>query len=192
MKTQERVRMKFPCDCISSTPSCEEPWARVAKEGMFKDGTREDILNLLNEKSRTIAQLAKATKLAQPTIFRHVSDLVNYGLLKEFDPDEKDYVVERYYKPNFPVISRDDQRLFQDQIAEISSEVSTIFEQHLPELERQFAGTSLSKDGWSFGEIAHYLLHCVQRDVRTRLEDKGIIAKTPPEGQRGFIFWAKE
>ncbi len=192
MKTQENDRMKFPCDCISSTPACEEPWARVAKEGMFKDGTREEILNLLHEKPRTIAQLAKTTKLAQPTIFRHVSDLVKFGLLKEFDPDEKDYVVERYYKPNFPVITRDDQTLFQGQIAAISVEVADVLEKHLPGLERLFTQSAALTEGWTFKEFAHYLLHCIQRDLRAHLQTRDAIAKTPPGEGRGFIFWAQE
>ncbi len=192
MKTREKGRVKFPCDCISSTPACEEPWARVAKEAMFKDGTREEILNLVHDKPRTIAQLAKVTRLAQPTIFRHVNDLVKFGLLREFDPDEKDYVVERYYKPNFPVVSRKDQKAFDDQIIAISRELADSIERYLPALKVQFGGTDAAKEGWQFGEIAQYLLHRIQREVRNRLEDKGAVAKTPADRERGFIFWAKE
>lgn len=184
--------MKFPCDCISSTPACEEPWARVAKEGMFKDGTREEILNLLHEKPRTIAQLAKSTKLAQPTIFRHVGDLVQCGLLKEFDPDERDYVVERYYKPNFPVVTQSDQQLFEKDVARLAEEVADLLSRSLPALREQFESSAASKEHWTFEEFAHYLIHRIQREARQQLEAKGVLATTVSDSKRDFVFWAKE
>ncbi len=192
MKPPQYARLKFPCDCISSTTACEEPWARVAKEGMFKDGTREEILNRLHEKPRTIAQLAKATKLAQPTIFRHVNDLVKSGLLKEFDPDEKDYVVERYYRPNFPVVSQQDQDLFEADVSPLSNEIANLFAERLPDLKQKFARSESSNDGWSFEEFAHYLVHLIQRDARRLLEEKGLLATTLENSSRDFVFWAKE
>ncbi len=192
MKTSTEHRMKFPCDCISSTTACEEPWARVAKEGMFKDGTREEILNLLHEKPRTIAQIAKVLKLAQPTIFRHVGDLVKYGLLREFDPDERDYVVERYYKPNFPVISANDQRRYQRAVKSLSAEVAKSIAGALPDLQAQFPGSDAEKEGWTFEEFAQYLVHDVTREARKILEEKGLLASSVESAKRDFVFWARE
>ena len=192
MKTFGKTSLKFPCDCISSTTVCEEPWVRVAKEGMFKNGTKEGILNQLHEKPMTIAQLAKLAKLAQPTVLRHLYDLVNNGLVKECDPNEKDYVVERYYKPNFPVVTQKDQKLYNDAINEISREVAKLAGKRLSQLEERFKETNASQDGWQFKEFAQYLFHSISRNARQLLKKKGLLADRLEKAGIDFIFWAQE
>lgn len=184
--------IKFPCDCISSTPACEEPWARVAKEGMFKDGTKEEIINRLHREPQTVAQLAKGTGLSQPTILRHVTELAEKGLLQEFDPDEKDYIVERYYKPSFPVVTKNDQELYNAEITALAGAIAGVIAQVSPELTKRYAGSHAESEGTPFAEFAHFIVHRAQREARMLLEERGILASRPSRPAPGFIFWGAE
>jgi len=141
-------QLKFPCDCISSTPACEEPWAKVAKEGMFKDGAKENILNKLSNAPQTIAQLAKSAELAQPTVHRHINELVRHGLIKQTEIDSKNYVVERYYKLNFPVISKNDEQKYIEDINELSNEIAALMKKKIPDLKKKFFETEAISEGW--------------------------------------------
>jgi len=192
MKSPPESRMKFPCDCISCTPACEEPWARVAKEGMFKDGTKEEILNKIHRQPHTIAQLAKAMKLAQPTVFRHVSELLANGLVREFTPDRRDYVVERYYAPGFPVVTLRDQRRYKEEIGTLAAEMSAALQKRLSRMKTRFQESDASRAGLSFEEFAHFLVHRAQRDARRLLERNGDLARKPADKKPGFIFWGIE
>ncbi len=192
MKSARSHRIKFPCDCISATNACEEPWARVAKDGMFKDGTKEDLLNILKDEPRTIAQLAKEMDLSQPTIFRHISDLARHRLVREVSPDKKGYEFERYYKPNFPIVSREDQALFAPELESMAEQLAHTLRTHLPRLKKRFTESAAAREGWAFDEMAQYLVHAAQRSARTQLEEEGSLARELHSNGLDFTFWGIE
>ncbi len=185
--------LKFPCDCMTSgsAPARSEPWARVAKEGML-GGTREKILNLLHKKPQTIAQIASRLRLAQPTVFRHIGNLLESGLVKEFRTESKVYSVEKYYILNFPIISQRDRDSFESDIDRLTGAIARMVETELRALEPRFKTSDMSADGWRYGVFAHYLYHTVQRRVRTQLEKKGVLASDLKKANLDFIFWAND
>ena len=186
-----KSRLKFPCDCVSSTPSCDEPWAAVAKEGMFKDGTKEQILNLVHRDPSTVAQLAKATGLSQPTILRHVSEMVGDGLLSELASQRKEYSFERYYAPGFPIVTRHDQELMASEVEKAASVQAGSLAAWLAGVKKLYAKTDAASSGWEFEEFAQYLFHRVQRESRNKLEEEGVL-ETASRQPIGFIFWGAE
>ena len=182
--------LSFPCDCLSANPRCEESWVRVAKRGMFKDGTKEEILNGLQESPQTIAQYAKNHDLSQPTVHRHMSDLLRHGLIREAETPEKGYAVEKYYEPNFPVITREDQSLFEEGILALARELAQTISRFLPELEVTFNRSNAARKGWGFEEIAQYLVFTAQREARNKLERENILATELKNAGLDFMFWA--
>ncbi len=192
MKASGRAKIKFPCDCISSTAACEEPWAEVAKRGMFKDGTKEEILNCLAKGPMTIAQLARRTRLAQPTVFRHIADLAGHRLVREVNPETKAYVFERYYTPAFLVVSRQDQALLKADEGTLARSFEAAFRRHLPSLQKKFLRSNAAAEGWTFNEFAQVILHAVQREARAALEGDGTLARKFPTGRLDFAFWGME
>jgi len=184
--------LTFPCDCLSGNPRCEESWVRVAKGGMFKDGTKEQILNELHRSPQTIAQYAKNHDLSQPTVHRHLSDLLKHGLIREVETSEKDYVAEKYYQPNFPVITRDDQAQFEEGILALAKELAGTITRSLPHLKKTFERSDASRKGWKFEEIAQYLVFTAQRAARKKLEAENILATELKSAGLDYLFWATE
>src|SRR6185503_14903769 len=94
----------FPCECVSAMSGYSDPWAGVAQKKLLPNGTKEGILNLVAKEPKTIAQLAKKLGLSQPTVYRHIGEMMASELLRESEEWERKYPAERYYEPNFPVI----------------------------------------------------------------------------------------
>jgi hypothetical protein len=101
----ESLRLHCACDCASATvpPAC--PWVPLVQRDKLRDGTKERILNLLHDAPATVAQLA------QPTIPGNVTDLLASEPIHEepVPQEERARAVERYYRPNFPVIAATDR-----------------------------------------------------------------------------------
>src|SRR5215213_466128 len=101
--------LHFPCECVSATnESYSDPWAEVTKRKLLPDGTKEEILNLVAERPKTVSQLAEALHIAPPSVHTHVNDLMKSELLRESVEWEKKYPTERYYEPNFPVFKTEE------------------------------------------------------------------------------------
>ena len=189
---KKKKGLSFPCDCLSADPRCEESWVRVAKRGMFKDGTKEEILNGLQKSPQTIAQYAKNHNLSQPTVHRHLSDLLRHGLIREAETLEKGYAVEKYYEPNFPVIIKEDQALFEEGILALARELAETIIRFLPDLEMTFKRSSAARKGWAFDELAQCLVFKAQREARKKLERENILATELKNAGLDFMFWAAE
>lgn len=190
---EENIKtLKYPCDCVSSNPACEEPWARVAKEGMFKDGSKELVLNILHKEPKTIKQLADVMDLSQPTVHRHISELLNSGLIKEVESGDKEYVMERYYSPNFPVITAHDREIYKGLLNETAGGLADMLSQKMQDLEQLYSQTDASKSGWIYQEFSQFLYHMIQRKTRTLLSERGLLSNTLNKNGLDFIFWAEE
>jgi DNA-binding transcriptional ArsR family regulator len=189
----KRNGLQFACECVSARGGYSDPWAAIAQNRLLPDGTKEQILNLVAEEPKTIAQLAKSLKLSQPSVHTHINEMMRSELLRESEEWEKRYPAERYYEPNFPVVGADERAEFESLCNEMAKRVAALFEKNHPKLERAFKKTDLEERGWTFSDVAHYLYASVQRGARQLLEERGAL---PPrqKHQNGaeWIFWAEE
>jgi DNA-binding transcriptional ArsR family regulator len=106
---------------------------------------------------KTIAQLAKELDLSQPSIHRHVSEMMASELLRESSEWERKYPSERYYEPNFPVVKADERAEFEVICQEMAARVADLFEKRRKQLENAFDKTDLANRGWTFADITQYL-----------------------------------
>ena len=188
-------RLRFACSCASAAPDLGEPWVAVAREKKLNDGTKELILNAIYRHPRTIAQLAEQLGLSQPAIHRHIAELLASDLIREVavSPADRAWAVERYYRPNFPVVLAADSRLFEPAIEALADQVAALFREHRPTLVDLCARTGLADDGRQPEELLHYLYAAVTRAARRRLEQAGDLPPWPahPDGSR-WVWWAEE
>ena len=186
--------LRFPCECVSARrESYSDPWAGVTKNKLMMDGTKEEILNLVAQEPKTISQLAKKLKLAPPSVYKHINEMLASELIRDSVEWEKQHPKERYYEPSFPVVQADDRAEFEKTCQEMSARVVDIFEKALPKFERAFNKTTLAEQGWEFADIAQYLYACVQRGARELLEERGTLP--PCEKHKNgveWVFWAEE
>ena len=185
--------LEFACECVSARGGYGDPWAAVARNRLLPGGTKEQILNLVAREPKTIAQLAKSLKLSQPSVHTHVSEMMASELLRESVEWEKKYPTERYYEPNFPVVTSEERAEFEAACDELAERVATLFARSVPKLERAFGKTGLKEKGWDFQDLAQYLYARVQRRARVALEESGALPR-PRKHRNGsdWLFWAEE
>jgi DNA-binding transcriptional ArsR family regulator len=184
--------LEFPCECVSSKGGYSDPWAGVAQNNLLPDGTKEEILNLVAEEPKTIAQIAKQLNLSQPSIHRHISEMMASELLRESEEWERRYPTERYYEPNFPVVRANEWAKFEVICQEMAARVADLFEKRRKQLESAFDKTDLAGRGWTFADIAQYLYASIQRGARELLEQRNVL---PPRKKHRngaeWVFWAE-
>lgn len=185
--------LRFACECVSSQSGYGDPWASISQKKLLPDGTKEGILNSVAREPKTIAQLAKELDLSQPSIHRHIGEMMVSELLRESEEWERKYPTERYYEPNFPVVRADERAEFEAICREMAERVADLFEKRRKQLESAFDKTDLANRGWGFQDIAQYLYASVQRGARELLEQRGTLP--PREKHRNgaeWLFWAEE
>ena len=186
--------LRFPCECVSAAPGgYSDPWADITKKKLLPNGTKEQIVNLVAREPKTISQLATALHLAPPSVYTHITELIKSELLRESEEWEKKYPTERYYEPNFPVFKAKECADFKALCEEMSEEVVALFEGRRAKMERAFAKTGLSEQGWELSDVTQCLYANMQRGARALLEQRGIL--TPRERHANgaeWIFWAEE
>ncbi|MDQ3820288.1 MAG: winged helix-turn-helix domain-containing protein [Acidobacteriota bacterium] len=193
MSNTKGRNLQFACECVSARGGYSDPWAAIAQNHLLADGTKERILNLVAERPKTIAQLAKSLKLSQPSVHTHVGEMIESELLRESEEWEKRYPTERYYEPNFPVVKGEERAEFEKLCREMSERVAALFERNRPRMERAFKGTGLEERGWEFADIAQYLYAHVQRGARQILEERGSLpARQKHKNGAEWLFWAEE
>src|ERR1044072_4839400 len=185
--------LQFACDCVSAYGEYSDPWASISKNKLLPNGTKEDILNSVSKQPKTVAQLAKALDLSQPTIHRHINELMASELLRESEEWERRYPTERYYEPNFPVVKLQERAEFEAICQEMAERVADLFAQRRKQLEGAFGKTDLAKRGWTFADITQYLYGSVQRSARVILEERGALLQREKHSNGAeWIFWAEE
>jgi DNA-binding transcriptional ArsR family regulator len=184
--------LHFACECVSARGGYSDPWAGVAQNKLLPDGTKEEILNLVAREPMTIAQLADELGLARPSVHAHVGEMLASELLRESVEWEKKYPAERYYEPNFPVISAEDRKKLAVICDQMGQEFAKLFEKRCAQLEAAFGRTTLPERAWEFRDVAQYLYACVQRRGRELLEKRGLLpgAEKHRNGAK-WIFWAE-
>ena len=185
--------LEFACECVSSRGGYSDPWSAVAQNRLLPDGTKEEILNAVARRPKTIAQLAKELGLAPPSVHTHVGEMLASELLREAAEWEKRYPTERYYEPNFPVVGRAEGAEFEAACGEIAEQVAALFRRRLGKLERAFDRTALAERGWTFDDLKQYLYARVQRAARRALESDGTLpARQAHQNGLEWDFWAEE
>jgi DNA-binding transcriptional ArsR family regulator len=186
--------LRFPCECVSAlNDGYSDPWAEITKRKLLPNGTKEEILNLVADKPKTISQLAETLRIAPASVHTHINDLMKSELLRESIEWEKKYPTERYYEPNFPVFKTAECAEFMTTCEEMAEQVASLFERKRAKLERAFEATNLSDQDWEFSDVMQCFYANMQRHARALLEDRGLL--TPRQKHKNgarWIFWAQE
>lgn len=185
--------LRFACECVSSQTAYGDPWASISQKKLLPDGTKENILNSVAREPKTIAQIAKELDLSQPSIHRHIAEMIASELLRESEEWERRYPSERYYEPNFPIVKADERAAFEATCKEMAERVADLFEKRRTKLESAFVKTDLANRGWGFADIAQYLYASVQRGARELLEERGTLPlREKHRNGAEWVFWAEE
>ena len=185
--------LQFPCECVSIHCGYSDPWAGVAQNKLFMDGTKERVLNAVARRPKTIAHLAKELGLSQPTIHSHVNDMLNSELLCESAIQVKKHPAENYYEPNFPVVKAADRAAFEPICRAMSERLAQLFEKEETQFKLAIKKSSLAEQGCEFSDLAQYFYASVQRGARMLLEERGVLP--PREKHKNgaeWLFWAEE
>lgn len=127
--------------------------------------TRERLIAALADRPRTVAQLAEAFGLSQPTMLEHVRRGLRDKLIVEVQvaEGEKRFAAERYYAPAVPVIRQPDQELLQSACRTPAGEIAAALSKSQGDLQAAFAMTTLAREGWTFDDLWPYLHATIQR-----------------------------
>ena len=190
-----RLPLRFACSCASAVPVAGEPWVAIAKHGKLADGTKERILNALYREPRTVTQLAQLLELSPPTVHRHVTEMLASELIREVavPPAARRSAVERYYRPDFPVVLTADRQTLLPILAQLAAEVADVFRAGQDALAEAFARSGLPDRGEHFEALLQYLYAAATRLARERLEAEGMLPAWPEHGDGSrWVWWAEE
>ncbi len=191
-----RQMLQFACDCVSRLhDTIRDPWSYVSRAGLISSETKELILNKTYRRPKTVTQLAKEIGLSQPAIYKHVQELLASDMLREADlPDEKKtYRVEKYYKPSFPVLLKEDIVQLDPACRKVAQSIAEIYWEHREELKEAFDGSSLASRGYALEDILDFLYSKIRRLGREILDEQGFFPELPThrDGSR-WVYWAEE
>ncbi len=150
--------------------------------------TRERLVAALADQPRTVAQLAQAFGLSQPTMLEHVRRALRDGLIREVPEEHKRFAAERYYATAVPVIREPDRDLLVSGCRALADEIAAVVSAGQGDLRAAFAMTHLAREGWSFDELWPYLQETIWRLTRERVPD--LVDLTPP--QPHGLAWVEE
>lgn len=121
--------------------------------------TRRILLNKIYRKPMTGAHIADEIGISRASISDHLRILREAGIIKEaeFGRDEKRYVVEKYYTPNFPVMLLEDREMVEDLAREIGGRIAGLIEQYVERMEEVFSGISPAAKGWRLRDVYPYI-----------------------------------
>ena len=194
MAVGDRKVLRFPCECVSGLASgYTDPWAEITKRRLLPNGTKEQILNHLAHKPKTLSQLAQALNLSPPSVHTHINEMLQSELLRESEEFEKKHPTERYYEPNFPVFKAEECAEFLDLCDEMAQQLATLFERRRAKMERAFGKTNLPDQGWKFSDVTQCLYANMYRSARMLLEERGVLTPRQKHANGAeWIFWAQE
>ncbi len=142
---------------------------------------------------RTISQLAVALNLSAPSVYSHITDLLNSELLRESKEFEKKHPSEHYYEPNFPVFKAAECSEFRSLCDDLATELTTLFEKHQATMEQAFQKTRLPDQGWQLADVTQCLYANIYRGARAQLEERGLLASRVKHSNGAeWVFWAEE
>ncbi len=166
------------------------PPVALAAPGSDAPSTRERLIAALADRPRTVAQLAQAFGLSQPTMLEHVRRGLRDGLLVEVEvaEEEKRFASERFYAPAVPVVRQPDQDLLQSACRALAAEVARALSKSQGDLQAAFAMTTLAREGWRFDDLWPYLHATIQRLACQQVAGFPTPAPPPPHG----LAWVED
>jgi DNA-binding transcriptional ArsR family regulator len=191
----EAQALRFACACASAAPVAEDPWVAISQQRKLNGGTKELILNALYRQPRTTAQLAQALGLSPPAVHRHVAALLASELIREeaAPAGGRRSALERYYRPNFPVVLAADRAALQPALDGLADAFAAAFRDGQAPLAGAFRRTGLPARGEDFAALLHYLYAAAARAARARLEAEGDLPTWPEHGDGSrWVWWAEE
>ncbi len=188
--------LQFACDCVSRLHDPKrDPWSHVSRAGLISSETKEIILNKTYRQPKTVTQLAKEIGLSQPSIHKHVKELLASDMLRaaSIHDSEKTYRVERYYEPNFPVLLAEDLKQLEPICDKMAHQIAGIFWQQKEALKQAFEGSTIENKDYSVDDILDFLYSKIRRQGRNILSDQGFFPELPvhKDGSR-WVYWAEE
>lgn len=151
---------------------------------------RERLVAALADRPRTVAQLAQAFGLSQPTMLEQVRRALRDGLIAEVEvpEEEKRYRSERYYATAVPVVRQPDRELLETACRGLAEDVATALATNWGDLHAAFALTHLAREGWAFNDLWPYLQEAIGRRLLDRVDGFGGVRAIPPHG----LAWVEE
>lgn len=152
--------------------------------------TRERLVAALADRPRTVAQLAQAFGLSQPTVLEQVRRALRDGLIVETEVAacERRSMVERYYTPAVPVIRHSDRDLLYAACRATSEDFADALARARADLEAAFAMTTLAREGWTFRDLWPYCHETIDRLALARSPGFGPPRAAPSHG----LAWVEE
>ncbi len=166
------------------------PAATLASLETAALSTRDRLVAALADRPRTVAQLAQAFGLSQPTVLEQVRRALRDGLIVEVEvaEDEKRFAAERYYAPAVPVIRQPDRELLQSACRALADEAARALSRRQGDLQAAFAMTTLAREGWTFDDLRPYLHETVCRLALEHVAGTAVPATPTPHG----LAWVEE
>jgi len=188
--------LQFACDCVSKLHDViRDPWSHVSRAGLISSETKEIILNKTYRQPKTVTQLAKEIGLSQPAIHKHVKELLSNDMLRaaSIADSEKNYRVEQYYEPNFPVLLMEDLDQLDPICNKIANQIAGLFWKHRDDINSSFKGTVLEEKGYKVDDILDFLYSKIRRKGREILDEQRFFSELPvhKDGSR-WVYWAEE
>ncbi len=152
--------------------------------------SRDRLVAALAERPRTVAQLAQAFGLSQPTMLEQVRRALGDGLIVEVDvaPEERRFAAERYYAPAVPVVRAPDVDLLESACRAAADDVAAVLTTSWSDLLAAFSMTHLAREGWTIDDLWPYLHETIHRLVREQIEGAVTPAAIPHHG----LAWIEE
>jgi len=151
---------------------------------------RERLVAALADRPRTVAQLAQAFGLSQPTMLEQVRRALRDGLIAEVvvAAEERRFPAERYYATAVPVVRTPDRELLESACRGLADDVATALAKNWGDVHAAFALTHLAREGWAFNDLWPYLSDTIARRVLEQVDGFGGAAVAPSHG----LAWVEE
>ena len=151
---------------------------------------RERLVAALADQPRTVAQLAQAFGLSQPTMLEQVRRALRDGLIVEVEVAEeaRRFPAERYYATAVPVVRQPDRELLESACRGLADDVATALAKNWGDIHAAFALTHLAREGWAFNDLWPYLSDTIARRMLERVDGIGGAPTVPPHG----LAWVEE
>ncbi len=151
---------------------------------------RERLVAALADHPRTVAQLAQAFGLAQPTMLDQVRRALRDRLIIEVEvaAEERRYPAERYYATAVPVVRQPDREVLESACRVLAEDLAIALSKNWGDLHAAFALTHLAREGWTFNDLWPYLYETMSQRVLERVGGAGGDRQVPPHG----LAWVED
>lgn len=164
--------------------------ARTTSPRPIPFSSRDRLVAALADRPRTVAQLAQAFGLSQPTMLEQVRRALADGLIAEVRvaPEERRFVAERYYAPAVPVIRVPDAEVIESACQAVSNEMARVLRDNWSDLLAAFAVTHLAREGWTVNDLWPYMDETIRRLTHEQMRGVVSPAVVPDHG----LAWVEE